>query len=743
MARRPHNIPRVNDDLPAEAACVELPPALREELLDPAAWQEGLETYARTTNLAVSLTDGEGRLIGKCIHPQATWSLLQAKQAAAAGRCPFSLAPPQPCTCVGDALARGARVLARDRTGLVHFAVPLALGEHALGALVAGQVFDRYPEQLALEHVAEKFGLPPGEVWQRARREYPVKQATLEVYGDLLATLGNAFLRTRYHTLLEAHRLAEMTRLRDLLLQLNGELQKFKFLSDNASDAHHLLDPEARFLYVNKVACERLGYSEQELLKLSLPDIDLLYSKERVQELFERSKTERVPPFEAIHRRKDGSTFPVEINIMPVELRGAPYLFANARDITERKRAEEQREQLLTREQTARAEAEAANRTKDEFLATLSHELRTPLNAMLGWSRLLRAGDLNAETTARALETIERNAKAQSQLIEDLLDVSRVISGKLSLHVRPIELVSIIEAAVDAVRLAAEAKNIELQVTLDPMTDPVSGDPDRLQQVVWNLLLNAVKFTPQRGRVQVRLERINSHVEITVSDTGKGIGKEFLPYVFDRFRQADSSITRKQGGLGLGLAIVRHLVEMHGGTVRACSPGEGQGATFTVELPLAVNGDRGLLPVELPPRSRLTAGASYQTPLECLPRLDSLRVLVVEDEVDARDLVVTVLGRCKAQVRAVASVAEALDVLQGFKPDVLVSDIEMPGEDGYALIRKVRAMEAERGGRIPAAALTAHAKAEDRLRALSSGYDVHVSKPFEPVTAYLTDSVRC
>jgi PAS domain S-box-containing protein len=411
-------------------------------------------------------------------------------------------------------------------------------------------------------------------------------------------------------------------------------------------------------------------------------------------------------------------------------------------EIAERKRVEQEREQLLIREQTARAEAETANRAKDEFLATVSHELRTPLNAILGWARMLRTSKLPEATVARALETIERNSKAQAQLIDDLLDVSRIISGRLRLDVRSLDLVSLIEAATDSVRPAAVAKGIQLQMLLDPSAGPVSGDPNRLQQVVWNLLSNAIKFTPKDGRVQVRLERINSHIEITVSDTGVGIASDFLSHVFDRFRQADSTITRRYGGLGLGLAIVRHLVELHGGTVHAYSAGKDRGATFTIRLPLTIVQDSDRFPDEAQERRHPTAES--EAPFECPPVLDGLRVLVVDDEADAPELLATVLSRCGAMVTAVRSTAEAIDALEQLKPDVLVSDIEMPGEDGYSLIRKMRSIEAERGGRVPAIALTAHARVEDRLRALSTGFDSHVAKPVEPaeLVAVIASVVR-
>jgi PAS domain S-box-containing protein len=378
-------------------------------------------------------------------------------------------------------------------------------------------------------------------------------------------------------------------------------------------------------------------------------------------------------------------------------------------------------------------DAQEVNRLKDEFLATLSHELRTPLTAVLGWTRLLSTGQLDEATQARALETIERNAQAQVQLIDDILDVSRVIRGKLRLNVRSVELAPVIEAAVDSVRPAAEAKGVRLQVVLDHGAGPISGDPDRLQQVVWNLLSNAVKFTPREGRVQVVLSRLNSHLEVAVMDSGQGIEPEFLPYVFDRFRQADPTTTRAHGGLGLGLAIVRHLIELHGGSVKAESGGAGQGATFRVMLPLLAAVRETIAPVGTPLEVKVPLdGNGSFAELECPTELEGLRVLVVEDDADSRTLLVTVLEQCHAEVVAIASAEEAIRVLEGWRADVLISDIEMPGEDGFSLIRRVRQLPAEQGGDIPAAALTAYARPEDRMRALVAGFQIHLPKPVEP-----------
>jgi PAS domain S-box-containing protein len=364
-------------------------------------------------------------------------------------------------------------------------------------------------------------------------------------------------------------------------------------------------------------------------------------------------------------------------------------------------------------------EAQQVNRAKDEFLAILSHELRTPLTAILGWTRMLRQGSLKIETQARALEAIERNGALQAQLVEDLLDASRIITGKIRLEVMPIDLTPVINAAIDAVRHGADAKGIEIHVHIDPAAGPVSGDPTRLQQVVWNLLSNAIKFTQKGGRVSVVLSRVGGAARIEVHDNGQGIPAEFLPYVFDRFRQADSTSTRPHSGLGLGLAIARHLVELHGGTVQADSPGVGRGATFTVDLPIAV-GASTLRKIDHP--------AAF---LDAEPALQGLHILVVDDEQDARELVSAVLERKGATVTAVSTVSEALATIERDKPDVILSDLGMPGEDGYSLIRKLRARSPEQGGRIPAAALTAYASAQDRARALLAGFQSHVPKPIE------------
>jgi PAS domain S-box-containing protein len=432
--------------------------------------------------------------------------------------------------------------------------------------------------------------------------------------------------------------------------------------------------------------------------------------------------------FFEIHNKRDGSGFTAsdQEQLLAVS-QAAAIAIQNALTYRAVQRAEEERARLLAREQVLRVEAEQANRLKDEFLATISHELRTPLNAILGWASMLRDGKLDDELATRALEIIERNGKSQAKIIEDLLDISRIITGKLRLNVQPVELSSVIDAALDVVRPAAAAKEIRLQARLDPQAGPVSGDPERLQQVVWNLLSNAVKFTPKDGHVRVSLERQNSHVTLTVSDNGKGIDAEFLPFVFDRFRQADAGFTRAHGGLGLGLAIVRHLVELHGGNVYAASEGDGQGATFTINLPLMnVRPPRPSAQMPAPDESATTSRA----PIDC-PPLTGLRLLIVEDDTDSRVLLKTMLEHCDAEVCAADSVARALGLLEEWKPDLLISDIEMPGEDGYSLIRKIRSRSKAGDRRLPAIALTAHASAEDRVRALTAGFDAHVAKPVE------------
>ena len=395
------------------------------------------------------------------------------------------------------------------------------------------------------------------------------------------------------------------------------------------------------------------------------------------------------------------------------------------RALEQQRSAEAERERLLNEAQDARGVAEAANHAKDNFLATVSHELRTPLSPILAWTTMLESGRLDPEQGKKALATINRSARAQAQLIDDLLDVSRIIAGKMRLEVRPVDLRALIEAAADVVRPAADAKGIRVQLVLDTETAPVSGDAGRLQQVVWNLLTNAIKFTPKGGRVTLVLERVNSHVEIAVSDTGEGIAPAFLPHIFERFEQADGGTTRPHAGLGLGLAIVRHIVEAHGGTVHAESPGVGEGAVFTVKLPLIVVSRSAGEAVRLHPTADRPAAP------RALPRLDGLQVLVVDDEPDSNEVIRTLLASCGADVRVAASARQALDILGRWKPALLVTDIGMPQEDGYALLAEVR-RRGDGTADIPAVAVTAYATVEDRVRLLSAGFAAHVAKPIEP-----------
>ena len=412
----------------------------------------------------------------------------------------------------------------------------------------------------------------------------------------------------------------------------------------------------------------------------------------------------------------------VQMNPLPGHEATLDRVLLSLVDITDRRRAETEREELLAFTERARQDAEAANRAKDEFLATVSHELRTPLSPILAWARMLRDGVLDEARRQHAYEVIERSARAQAQLIEDLLDVSRIMAGKMRLEVRPVPLAPILERAVEVVRPSADAKEIQLQTVLDSEAGAVLGDEGRLQQVVWNLLTNAVKFTPRGGRVQLVLERVHSHLEIAVSDTGEGMDAAFVPHVFDRFRQADASTTRAQAGLGLGLAIVRHIVEAHGGSVHAESPGRGRGSVFTVKLLVLVVRRAGEAARRHP--TATTDGDAF-------PRLDGVRVLVVDDEPDASEVVQELLTRQGAEVRTAGSAAAARAVLAGWRPTLIVSDIGMPEEDGYAFITDWRARPGD-AARIPAVALTAYAGRTDKIRLLSAGFDAHVAKPLDP-----------
>lgn len=424
--------------------------------------------------------------------------------------------------------------------------------------------------------------------------------------------------------------------------------------------------------------------------------------------------------------RSDGSRFYARVTLTQIrddegKLRGFSKVLE---DISERKRAEEERQQLLESEKAARQAAEEATRLKDEFLATVSHELRTPLTSILGWANLIRSGDLDPESMSTALQTIERNAHAQAQLVNDLLDISRIITGKLHLHIEAIEPAAIVQAATEALQPAAQARGVNLDLSLEPDLGKLAGDPDRLQQIVWNLVSNAIKFTDRGGHVRVGLKRYDHTVELCVRDNGRGIPVDALPFIFDRFRQVDQSITRSHGGLGLGLAIVKHLAEMHGGSARAESDGQGTGSTFTVVLPLrqeAPSDPPGPIPAS--PQPGRERGR---------PDIRGVHVLVVDDDHDARELLKTILTLRGARVSLAASANDALWQLHDGRPDVLLCDIGMPEHDGYSLMRRLRKLPAEQGGSLPAAALTAFAREEDRARALREGFHEHLAKPIRP-----------
>jgi PAS domain S-box-containing protein len=513
--------------------------------------------------------------------------------------------------------------------------------------------------------------------------------------------------------------------------QLQRSEEKYRSLLENANDIIYSHDLEGNYLTINRACEEVTGYTRKEILGgLNIAQVVVPEHVEYAREMTLLKLSDPSPTiYEVDIFTKDRRRLTLEVSTRISYRDGKPVAVEGiGRDITERKRIERAREELLEREQRARLELEEASRIKDEFLATVSHELRTPLTAMLGWSHLLRTGKLDDKSTAHAIETIERNARSQAQLIEDLLDVSRIITGKLHLDARPVEPAGIIEGALEAVRPAAEAKGVRLSKEIDLTVRSVFGDPTRLQQIVWNLLSNAIKFTSEGGSVEVRLERVASHFQIVVHDTGEGISPDFLPYVFDRFRQADAKTTRRHGGLGLGLAIVRHLVEMHGGTVQAESNGEGLGSTFSVRLPLiAVYQQTPVQEGDAPHET----DAHKPVSLECPERLDGLKILAVDDERDAREMLRAAFEQCGAKVVTAASAAEALTLLEEMRPDVLISDIGMPEEDGYELITKVRLLPVERGGKTPAVALTAYARGEDRLRALRAGYQMHIPKPVE------------
>ncbi len=527
--------------------------------------------------------------------------------------------------------------------------------------------------------------------------------------------------------------LSERKRVEEALRQREDEMR----LITNAVPALiSYVDAQQRYRFNNRGYEEWHGISASDIYGKTIKEVVGESVYESIHPYVEAVLSGAQVTYETHLQYKDGAIRYVNVSYVPQfnsdEVVG---FVALIQDITERKEAEIALKESEERFRQLAEKAEATNRIKDEFLATLSHELRTPLNAMIGWTQLLTTRKFDENTTAKALETIDRNTKLLATLIEDVLDVSRIITGKLRLNVRPVKLVPVVLSAIETVRSAADAKDITIESFLDSSIGVVLGDSNRLQQIVWNLLSNAVKFTPRGGKVKVKLSLEESQWKktqrsalIEVKDTGEGIALEFLPYVFERFRQADSSSTRSHGGLGLGLAIVRHLVELHGGTVRVESLGIGQGATFIVSLPLKTGGEGESQRVG--EKEKLI---SFHPSIPPLPHpLNGLRVLVVDDEPDARQIITTALEQYKATVMAVATATEAFEALQQFHPDVLVSDISMPQEDGYSLIRKIRALSEENGSSIPAVALTAYARAEDCAQALLAGFQLHVPKPVNP-----------
>jgi PAS domain S-box-containing protein len=504
--------------------------------------------------------------------------------------------------------------------------------------------------------------------------------------------------------------------IRDVTARKRAEA-KFRALLESAPDGMVIVNQAGAIVLVNAQAERMFGYDRKELLGQPVEVlVPVQYRGAHVGHRRGYGTAAHARPMgaglELYGQRKDGTEFPVEISLSPLETEEGTLVASAIRDITDRKLAEQERAGLL-HERAAHAEA---NRIKDEFLATLSHELRTPLNAILGWTTLIRQGALGEGSLDKAMATIERNARAQARLVEDLLDVSRIVSGNLRLQVIPIDLSQVVENAVDVVRPAAEARSLALDVVFETRPVLMMGDPDRLQQAVWNLLSNAVKFSPNHARVELRVWRGDENIHLRVRDTGRGIDPRFLPHVFDRFRQADSSYTRLGGGLGLGLAIVRSVVELHGGTVEAASPGIGAGATFSVTLPVAA----------------ATAGGMHETGGTVdsrAERLEGISVLVVDDQADERELLNTILTNRGAEVETAASAVAAVKVIQRSRPAVLITDLAMPGQDGYALLRRVRAMPEAAG--IPAIAVTAHARAADRSRALQAGFQGYLSKPIE------------
>jgi PAS domain S-box-containing protein len=572
-------------------------------------------------------------------------------------------------------------------------------------------------------------------------------EATAEKSADLLELQdGRQIERYSEPISIEGAAVGRVWSFRDVTVRTQADLvsRRLAAIVDNSDDAIVGKDLSSIITSWNQGAQRIFGYTAEEMIGTSIKRLIPADRQDEEDKILARLRRgERFDHFETIRVTKDGRELHVSLTISPIKDARGNIVGASkiARNITDRKLAETalraaqeaaeaanaEKAQLLESERLARADAERASRIKDEFLATLSHELRTPLNAVLGWSTILRGRKNLDQEMTQALETIDRNARIQGQIIEDLLDMSRIISGKVRLDVQPLDLPGILLEAVDTMRTSASAKGVRLQTVIDPLNATILGDPNRLQQVFWNLLSNSIKFTPKHGRIQVLLQRVNSHVEVSVIDTGEGISPDFLPYIFNRFQQADASTTRRYGGLGLGLAIVKNLVELHGGTVRAKSGGVGKGATFIVSLPLTVfhpppdQGEREH------PKSKALA-----LPVPPTISLEGLRILAVDDDADARSLLRVLLESAGATAYLASSAKEGLEQLLRRPVDVLICDIGMPETDGYALIRQIRTLgDPEKSG-VAAVALTAYARLEDRMAAIQAGFQNHLPKPVEP-----------
>lgn len=555
------------------------------------------------------------------------------------------------------------------------------------------------------------------QAMKRGALDYLLKSNTSPEY--LRRTVSNALEKKR----LQLESLETEAKLRE-----TNALQKA--ILDSAPNIVISTSPDGTILTFNKSAEKNLGYPVKEIIHKSTPLIflDRKEISDRLGVISDKEEETFEPFIEKMQQsassenewtllRRDGSSFIANLTLTKIyndkdEFNG--YLFV-AEDITERKLAEQEREKLLEREKELREESERTNQLKDEFLATLSHELRSPMNVIMGWTNILRAGDMSAESVERAVEVIHRNVQTQNRLIEDILDVSRIITGKMTLETKPVELTNVIEAALEVARPAAIAKHITINTSFDNDSNFVSGDSNRLQQIIWNVVNNAVKFTPSGGRVDVTLNQTDHHAEVEIKDSGEGIAQEFLPFVFERFRQADGKHNRKHGGLGLGLAIVRHLTEMHGGTVAAHSDGEGLGATFKINLPLLSSGHKH----------------TSQEEQISFDALAGIKVLVVDDEEDARELIYTLIKAFGADVTSATNAKEALAALSNANYDILISDIGMPVTDGYSLIKQIRASSEKHIKNIPAIAVTAYASRTDEARAIREGFQSHISKPID------------